>query len=128
MVRQHQDEGQVRQGSGGAAEKTAPQRSGVSQAALQEEFGSGVRAAIIRARISPAVARDRGIAGTARLLVTISRDGRLLGARVLDSSGSAVLDQASVRTAKSAGRFPAAPAALKGQRFEFVIGLDFKLN
>ena len=67
-----------------------------------------MRAAIAAAQVYPAVARDRGITGSARLHVVIARDGRLINARILRSSGSQILDRAGLDAAQRA-RLPAAP-------------------
>ena len=56
----------------------------------------------------PAAARDRGIVGTARIKLTIARNGRLIEARLLQSSGSPALDAASLAAARTA-RLPAGP-------------------
>ena len=90
-------------------------------------FEAAVREAIAAAQVYPAVARDRGITGSARLHVVISRDGRLINARLLRVSGSQALDRAALDAAMRA-RLPAAPADLAGSRFDFEVGLTFRLD
>ena len=53
----------------------------------------------------PSEARARGLSGTLRLLVVIDRDGVLQDARVLESSGHALLDEGAVRIVNLAAPF-----------------------
>jgi protein TonB len=49
----------------------------------------------------PAIARLDGLAGTTRIRVDLGETGSVLNTYVTVSSGSSVLDQAAIRTAKS---------------------------
>jgi periplasmic protein TonB len=90
-------------------------------------FEASVREAISRAQIYPRAALDRGITGSLRLRVRVSREGRVLGAGVVRSSGAVVLDRAALEAARRA-RVPAAPAGLEGEVFEFEVRLVFALG
>ncbi len=92
--------------------------------AVQAGFEAAVRDAIARAQIYPRAALDRGITGSLRLGVRMSRDGRLVEARVARSSGSVVLDRAGLDAARRA-RLPAAPDGLGGSVFDFEVRLSF---
>ena len=112
----------ARPGDAGAAPRTAGEA-----AARMASFEAAVREAIAAAQVYPAVARDRGISGTTRLHVSVGRDGRLLNARILRSSGAQVLDRAGLDAAQRA-RLPAAPPELGGARFSFEVGVAFTLT
>jgi len=113
--------------AGQAREVSRASAPGTSSAALEKQLASAVRAALTRARVYPAQARERGLTGTAELDLTIARDGRLIAARVVRGSGSDLLDRAALATAERAA-FPAAPAALRDARFSFRLGLVYDLN
>jgi TonB family protein len=106
--------------AGSAALGAAP------SAAAAPDYGMAVRAAIAKARVYPRVARDRGLVGESRLLVIVDRDGRLVNARLLRSSGSRTLDEAALGAARNA-RLPTAPAELPGRRFSFEVAIAFTL-
>ena len=61
----------------------------------------------------PAQARRRDITGSLRLLVVISADGALVNARILESSGHAVLDAAALRIVRLAAPFAPFPASIR---------------
>jgi protein TonB len=99
----------------------------LSAGVLERGHEAGVRAALTRARRYPQRAVDRNVTGRTVLNVTIARNGRLVDARVVTGSGSDALDRASLEAAARAA-FPAAPAELDGERFEYQLGLDYELN
>ncbi|MFO1208452.1 MAG: TonB family protein [Amaricoccus sp.] len=111
---------------GGGAEAAPPEPAPMPAAsdpavAERERFQAAVAAAIERARASPA-AGERAV-GAARLEVSVARDGRLLQARLLVSSGSPLLDRAALAAARQA-ELPPAPADLPGESFRFEIGVS----
>ena len=108
-----------RPGDAGAA----PQTAGAATARMAS-FEAAVREAIAAAQVYPAVARDRGITGSARLHVVIARDGRLINARLLRSRARRP-STAPASTRRMRARLPAAPADLAGPRFDFEVGLTF---
>ena len=61
----------------------------------------------------PAQARRRDTTGSLRLLVVINADGSLVNARILESSGHAVLDAAALRVARLAAPFAPFPASIR---------------
>ena len=100
---------------------------GAPAAVLADRFERAVRAAIVRAQVYPRSAARRGVVGSARVEVTVGRDGRLRGARLLRSSGSASLDRAT-RDAVLGASLPAAPTDLAGDSFTFTVELFFGLD
>ena len=54
----------------------------------------------------PAIAKLQGLAGTSKIRVDLTATGSVAGAYVVVSSGSSILDQAAIRTAKSIGYAP----------------------
>jgi TonB family protein len=117
-------------GDAGRAVETRPgneARAAAPSAAAAPDYGMAVRAAIAKARVYPRVARDRGLVGESRLLVIVDRNGRLVNARLLRSSGSRTLDEAALTAARNA-RLPAAPAELPGRRFSFEVAIAFTLG
>ena len=95
------------------------------QAAPRAGFEAEVRAAIGRAKAYPEAARERGIAGAARLEVRVGRTGRLLEVKLLRSSGDPLLDAAGIEAARRA-TLPAAPDGLPGESFRIEVGVSFE--
>ena len=61
----------------------------------------------------PEAARTARLYGSLRLLVAIAADGSLVDARVLDSSGHRVLDEAAVRIVRLAAPFAPFPTGMR---------------
>jgi protein TonB len=112
--------------AGGAAEAEAARQGGALRQANVAglAYQVAIEAAIAAAREYPPAEREARIAGTTRIEVSVARDGRLLQARVAESSGSEALDGASLAAARRA-RLPAAPAELAGESFRFEVGLAY---
>jgi protein TonB len=92
---------------------------------LRERHMRALSAAALRARVYPPAAKGRGLMGTARVYLEVARDGSLLEAGLMTSSGSASLDRAALEAARRA-RFPAAPEDLPGATFAFMQDLEFE--
>lgn len=95
------------------------------RAEMQQIWGSQIRRAIERRKRYPRKAQSRGERGTATISVTIARNGALLGATLIASSGSQLLDTAAM-SAVSAASLPAAPSDLQGTQFSFRFRLVFE--
>ncbi|MDH3263308.1 MAG: TonB family protein, partial [Paracoccaceae bacterium] len=108
-------------GGGGQAVQPAPGRL----RALEAEWGAAILARIARQQRYPA--GEHG-SGTARVALTVGRDGRLQGVRLAASSGSAALDRAALEAVRRAGRFPAAPQALDKGAYVFAVPMTFRRN
>jgi protein TonB len=118
----------ARAGAAGRAVAAERSASGPENASVQDGYGGVVRAAIALAQTYPALAQARGIAGAATLRVAVARDGRLLSAQMVRSSGSDLLDRASLAAAQDAAPFAPAPRALSGDRFAFEVRLVYVLQ
>jgi len=76
----------------------------------------------------PYLARESGLQGRLLMRFVINRDGSLAEAKVLRSSGFALLDQEALRAVHDAAPFPPLPARMKTDRlvinatFEYVMG------
>lgn len=83
-----------------------------------EAYRAAVADGIAAARVYPEIARRRGLVGTVPLRVVVARDGRLVNARLLGSSGSETLDRAALAAARDAvlppftGEFPGGSMAV----------------
>lgn len=109
-------------GTGGNAEAATLSQSNVND--LKASWGAKIRARIERRKEYPAKAD--GASGKVTLALVIGRDGRLVSAKVLRSSGHKVLDQAALKAVGRAGPFPAAPKGLTEGSYAFALSIDFK--
>ncbi|HZM07106.1 MAG TPA: energy transducer TonB, partial [Methylocella sp.] len=69
----------------------------------------------------PQAAQAKGEQGTARLAITISRNGRVQSARVIGSSGSSALDQAALQMVRNANCSPMEASATFNLPVRFTI-------
>ncbi|WP_119839173.1 energy transducer TonB family protein [Pseudooceanicola algae] len=106
-----QNNGQVRAGAGKDA------------ARLEAVWGGQIRNRIERRKRFPG--GMRGKQGRVVVRITVSRDGNVMGARVVRSSGEAVFDQEAMKAIQRAGRMPSAPAGLSQASYTFTLPMDF---
>ncbi len=66
-----------------------------------------------------------GVQGTARLAFRIDRRGRLLTSRIVQSSGSAALDEETLALVKRAQPFPPPPADISDDQLAFVVPIRY---
>jgi len=107
-----------------AASRTASAH--VASAAEVAAWRSSWAAALSWAKHYPDAARARGEEGTVRLALTIGRSGHVLSARVIGSSGSAILDQAALEMARSASGRPLPPEM--GSAVSVVVPVRYSLR
>ncbi len=106
---------------GGAAGSAGPPDLGTYARKLQQAVG--------RQRRYPASAARFGMEGTARVHLSIHRDGSLAGApRLARSSGHEVLDAEALRMVEAAAPFVPLPEGHARPSAEFVIPVDFSLR
>jgi protein TonB len=74
-------------------------------------------------RHKPSSAQDKG---TCMVAFSVDRSGRVLGARLSSSSGSAALDRLAVAAVQSASPVPAPPADVLGGHFPFNVPIRFR--
>ncbi|MEW6525222.1 MAG: energy transducer TonB [Spirochaetota bacterium] len=87
-----------------------------------------IRQRIQEALVYPATARKDGIEGKTYIKFTIDKNGNLLSAMMIRSSGSALLDDAALKAIHSASPFPPIPDTIGKERMTFVQGLTFALK
>jgi protein TonB len=92
------------------------------------EFLAKVRQRIERAKRYPRFARDSGIEGTAKVRFELRRNGMLASVRVVESSGSKVLDDAAATAIRDAAPFPPFPAEQKDDILPMEIAIVFQLT
>ena len=71
---------------------------------------------IERVWIYPSDAAKRGISGDLNLTFSISKDGNLLGVRLLDRSGYEILDMAALKAVKEAAPFYPFPSTIQREK------------
>jgi protein TonB len=89
---------------------------------LQAGWGAKIQSRVHRNLRYP---RGETATGTARVALTILRNGQLAGAKLVRSSGHAALDRAALAAVNRAGRFPKAPSELAQASYSFTIALTF---
>ncbi len=81
--------------------------TGVSSGAVSSEEWAVIVSSIEKAKTYPRLARKNGIEGVVRLRFRIRPEGRVEKVEIVKSSGSEILDTASVSTVYRAGPMPA---------------------
>jgi protein TonB len=61
-------------------------------------------------------------------LVTVSRDGRLIDARVDRSSGYRNLDNSALEALRQSAPYPPLPSDIPGDRHTFTVLMDYRRN
>lgn len=76
----------------------------------------------------PLIARIKGWQGQVTLGLRVEPDGTLTHLRVIDTSGYAILDQASLRTLKGIARVPPAADWLGGRHVDLELPVEYRLT
>jgi len=76
----------------------------------------------------PEAARAKGQQGVAYLSFTIDRSGRVLSARISQSSGSAELDEETIALARRSSPLPPPPPEVAGGQFPFTLPIRFSVR
>jgi protein TonB len=66
--------------------------------------------------------------GVARLAFRIDRHGRVLSSRIVQSSGSAILDQETLSLVQRAQPLPAPPADIADDQLSFVVPIRYAVS
>ncbi len=74
----------------------------------------------------PEAARARGEQGTVRVMIIFGRNGHAISARLSGSSGSAILDQAALASARSASLPPLPPE--RGSSITVTVPIRYSIN
>lgn len=96
--------------SGGASQAKAAENGSAGAAGVKaDKYGQAVLREIRRAQHYATRLQRRGIAGTVVVAFTVDRRGRLRAAKVVESSGSAALDDLALHQLTNAAPFPRPP-------------------
>jgi protein TonB len=116
-------------GSPGAAAPGAGGAAGSGGTAGLETYARRLYQLVVRQRRYPASAARFGMEGTARVHLSVNRDGTLARAPRLErSSGHEVLDAEALRMVEAAAPFAPLPEGHARPSAEFVIPVDFSLG
>jgi len=110
------------QGAGVTKQAAAATISKAQRHSLMAQWGAAIRHGIERRKRYP---RGTNASGTTKLRITVSRQGRLLGMSVAQSSGDAALDRAAVEAVRRT-RYPAAPGGLGQPSYSFNLPIAFQ--
>jgi protein TonB len=115
----------------GLAGLGAPSRSqqlGVGSYGKLHPYVVALSKQIAARTIYPTVPARAGQQGSVVAGVTLRRDGNLVSARILRSSGSSVIDDALLSGIRSAAPFPPLPAVFEGDPAEIAVSIQFMLR
>jgi periplasmic protein TonB len=76
----------------------------------------------------PAEARARGVEGVAQLAFNVDRGGRVHRARIARSSGSGLLDRATLALIERAQPLPPPPAQLRGAQIAITVPIRYSIR
>ncbi|MEO1503920.1 MAG: TonB family protein [Pseudomonadota bacterium] len=91
-------------------------------------WGAQINRAVARKKRYPERARKRREQGVAPLRLTVARDGALVDAELVGSSGSARLDKAALAATRAAAPFEAAPPGVGPGPHRFTLNVVFKMR
>ncbi len=119
----------ARQGQG-----TTPPRKGIAEGLDADAppgksmaYAAKVRSWLYAHKIYPRRARMRREEGIVRVRFILDRAGTLIEGMIIGSSGKPSLDEEAEAMMHRASPFPSAPAAITGERIEFVAPIEFIL-
>jgi protein TonB len=105
---------------------TAPPQANAPRSIARWE--STLAAHIERFKHYPAEARARGDQGTATVAFTIDHEGRLVSSRIVQSSGSATLDQETLAMLVRAQPMPKPPDNVFDNELSFIVPVRFNIR
>jgi protein TonB len=113
-------------GVGKAAGRGSIASRGGAGAGEKAAYAARLRSHVQRFERYPAEAERNGVTGSARIMITIDRGGRLVSSRLAASSGSAILDDAARATAERASPYPPPPDGIGGRTLTFAATVRFR--
>ncbi|KIZ46314.1 energy transducer TonB, partial [Rhodopseudomonas palustris] len=99
-----------------------------ASAAAMASFNQRVAAHLQRYKQYPSGAKAAGQQGTVRLSFTLGRNGRVLGARLVGSSGYSSLDAETLAMVRRAQPFPSFPAEMRQGSVSFTVPIRFAIR
>jgi periplasmic protein TonB len=106
---------------------TAPPQTKAPQSSVVR-WQTLLAAHIERFKRYPAEARSRGEQGIAKIAFTIDHEGHLLSSRIVESSGSATLDEETLAMLARAQPMPRPPDQLSDSELFFVVPVRFAIR
>ena len=76
----------------------------------------------------PSKARRRRQQGTAKVEFSIDRSGKVIGKKLIGSSGYPILDEAALAAVDRASPYPAPPVEVSGEVLHYAIPIQFKIK
>jgi protein TonB len=113
-------------GVGNAPGRGSVASRGGAGAGEKAAYAARLNSHVQRFQRYPAEAERNGIVGSARILITIDRRGRLISSRLAGSSGSTILDDAAKATASRASPYPPPPDGIGGRTLTFAATIRFR--
>jgi len=95
---------------------------------VRGQFTGRVRQRIADAQYYPRIARRRGMEGKPVIAFTLTKGGGLLKVNLAQTSGFQLLDQAALEAVHEAAPYPAIPAELKTDTYQFKLPISFVLK
>jgi protein TonB len=92
----------------------------------EAEFATRLKASIQAAVVYPAAARNMGFSGRARVEF-LFRDGVISHLRIIQGSGSGMIDQAALASVSNA-LIPPIPESLRGHETSYQVTVEFRLD
>jgi periplasmic protein TonB len=105
---------------------TAPPQANAPRSIARWE--SALVAHLERFKRYPQEARARGDQGITKIAFTIDHEGRLVSSRIVQSSGSATLDQETLDMLGRAQPMPKPPDNILGSELSFVVPINFNFK
>jgi protein TonB len=99
-----------------------------SSAKLSDDYMPRLQAWIARQERYPAEARAQHREGKGIVAFTIARDGKVTRVWIDQSTGSSVLDQASIATIRDASPVPPLPHDIAGNSVDFFLPVNYTLS
>jgi TonB family protein len=111
---------------GTAAPTIAPQNAPLPAEVVQ--WQTALATHLGRFKRYPGIARSRGEQGTATVAFTIGRDGRLINSRIVQSSGSPLLDEETLAMPMRAQPMPKPPSIASDSALSLAVPVRFDIK
>jgi protein TonB len=95
---------------------------------LPGDYATAIARILQRGLRYPAAARDQAIEGVAMVQFAIARDGTVIGPRLLQGSGSVLLDHEAVALLRRVSPLPRLPDSVPGAQASVVVPVGFQLR
>ena len=120
-------------GRAGAAEGDAGSAASDNQTAgglvgARTDYASRLLAWLEQHKEYPRRAQARRQEGVVRLFIVVGQDGTVLNARIEQSAGHELLDQAALDMLKRAAPLPPPPDTIPGDRLEIMVPVHFYMK